>query len=53
MHQMQDFYSHYAEGYRWYQGGHVLEGLSPDDSRIHSTAFNESKKELSCGKNFG
>ena len=43
MHQMQDFYSHYANGYRWYLGGHILDGTKPDNPHKHSTAFQEAK----------
>ena len=52
MHQMQDFYSHYAEGYRWYQGGHILEGHSPDNPEIHSTAFDAAKKRTIMWEGF-
>jgi len=42
MHQMQDFYSHYAESYRWYMGGHLFDGTSPDNPYTHPHAFQEA-----------
>lgn len=33
MHQGQDFFSHYDRGYRWYTGGHIKDGATPDQIR--------------------
>lgn len=42
MHRMQDYYSHYRPGYRWYKGGHAFSGTEPDDSNKYSSEYNEA-----------
>lgn len=42
MHRMEDYYSHYRPGYRWYTGGHAYAGTEPDDSNKHSGAYDEA-----------
>jgi hypothetical protein len=52
MHQMQDYFSHYGAGYRWWSGGHIFAsisaflcgGPSPDDPASNPAAFRQMQK---------
>jgi len=39
MHQLQDYYSHYQPGYRWWKLGHLFAGTEPDDVQSHAEAY--------------
>jgi len=44
MHQMQDYYSHYSQGYRWWLGGHAFDGTAPDDIATHQAAYQAAQQ---------
>ena len=45
MHQVQDYYSHYGKGYRWWLGGHWYAGTQPDKDDKAWEKANEMTKE--------
>jgi RHS repeat-associated protein len=44
MHQGQDAFSHYNQGYRWWKGGHMFDGNAPDDPDKHRDALAKQKE---------
>ena len=52
LHKLQDTYSHYKQGYRWYSGGHIKYGHNPDTSYVNTNTQDMTYESLNYLKQF-